>query len=123
MDTNKALLKVIGIGLLLISGLGPAKAACSCRCTSGFMRLSCESPEDTQVGCLPTACRALPNGGQSGTPLRPLVQAGCSHGVRLGLGDDKHRISSALKVVGCRNQELNSIKVDRVNRLPVLQPR
>ncbi len=123
MDTKKILPKIIGIGLMALLGVGPAKATCFCQCQSGIMRLSCESPGDAPIGCLPTVCKPLPNGGQLTAPLRPVVQAGCSHGVGLGLGGDNRRVSAALKVVGCRNQALNSIKVDRINRLPVLQPR
>jgi hypothetical protein len=123
MNTNRAILEVSAIVLVFLLGAGTAKASCSCQCMSGFMRLSCESPEDTPVGCLPTACKTLQNGGKLAARFRPLVQQGCSHGVGFGLGGDKRRVSTALKVVGCRNQALNSIKVDRINRSPVLQPR
>jgi len=118
-----AVQKIRVIALVLLLTVGPAKASCVCGCLSGVMRLSCESAEDTQVSCLPTACRALPNGPQPPVPYRPLVQPGCAHGVGMGHGGDNRRVSTALKVVGCRNQTLNSIKVDRINRLPVLQPR
>jgi hypothetical protein len=119
----KKLSRHLAIGLILLAGSGSARADCSCQCVNGFMRLRCEAEEDARFGCLPTPCRVLPGGGQAGSPIRPVVSQSCAHDAGLNRAGAHRRVGAALRTAGCREQALNSIKVDRINRAPVLQAR